>query len=310
MIKRPVIIFPILFLACGLSAQQVAQYSQWSFNQFAINPAHAGIKSCMDIHSLYRSQWVGFQGAPKSGFLSFCVPLRAKRNEYLSARHGLGMRFENDRIGQFNSIRFNVAYAGHFNFTRDTRLSLGLSGGILQMGYNPQGSITIQPDPQLHREASFITPDASFGAWWNSKDYYIGTVLQNLIRYKWNNPGTNSFLRTVLLINGGYRMRINESVSFIPAFLLKIPPHAPWSIDLQVNMDIKNMFDIGVGYRNNDAITFFWGYKFNHKLSIIYSFDLTTSTIRNYSSNTHELSLSFNSCRKDKTTSVSCPLFE
>ena len=299
-----------LLLVHQIWGQQIAQYSQWSFHQFALNPAHAGIKPCIDVHSIYRSQWVGFEGAPKSGVFTLSAPLRAKRKEFLSARHGIGLRFENDRIGQFGTNRLNVAYAGHFNFTRDTRLSLGLYGGVIQMGYDPGGSVTIQPDPQILREANFIAPDASFGAWWNGKDYYAGVVIQNLIRYKWDNVGTNSFFRTHLLLNGGYRMRINDAISILPTVLVKIPPRSPWSVDLQANLDIKNMFDIGLGYRNTDAVVFIAGFKLKQKFLIIYSFDLTTSALKNYSSNTHEISLSFNACRPEKTASASCPLFE
>jgi len=116
--------------------QQIAQFSQWSFHQFALNPAHAGIKSCIDLHTLYRAQWLGFSGAPRSGMLTLCAPLKSKRNEFLSARHGIGLRFENDRIGQLSTNRLNVAYAGHFNFSRDNRLSLGIYGGVIQMGYD------------------------------------------------------------------------------------------------------------------------------------------------------------------------------
>jgi type IX secretion system PorP/SprF family membrane protein len=299
-----------LLVGYVLYGQQSAQYSQWSFHQFALNPAHAGIKPCIDVHTLFRSQWVGFEGAPKSGFLSLSAPLRAKRKEFLSARHGIGMRFESDRIGQFNTNRFNIAYAGHFNFTRDNRLSLGLYGGVIQMGYNPSGSVTLQPDPQILRESNFVAPDASFGAWWNSKNYYTGLIIQNLLKYKWDGLGTNSFFRTHLLLNGGYRIRINDAVSVLPTILLKIPPRAPWTFDLQANIDIRNLFDVGLGYRNTDALIFFAGYKLNQKLSIIYSFDLTTSAIRNYSNNTHEISLSFNACRSEKTAAASCPLFE
>ena len=301
-----------LFLcACSsLFGQQIVQFSQWSFHQFALNPAHAGIKSCIDLHTLYRAQWLGFSGAPKSGVLTLCAPLKSKRKEFLSARHGIGLRFEKDQIGQFGTNRLNIAYAGHFNFSRDNRLSLGLYGGVIQMGYNPEGSVTIDPDPQILREANFVSPDATFGAWWNGKDYYAGVVVQNLLRYKWKDLGKESYFRTHLLINGGYRIRINEVVSILPTVLLKIPPKAPWTVDLNATVDIKNMFDVGLGYRNGDAVMFFAGYKFNHRFSIMYSFDLTTSALKKYSNNSHEISLSFNACRAEKTASVSCPLFE
>ena len=121
MIKMRSILFLFLNLSCFTFGQQIPQYTQWSAHQFALNPAHAGIKPCIDIHSLYRMQWVGFDGAPKSGFFTASFPLHSKRKQYLSARHGTGIRFESDRIGQFNVNRFNFAYAGHFNFSKENR---------------------------------------------------------------------------------------------------------------------------------------------------------------------------------------------
>lgn len=68
------------FLCLGFfsRAQQIAQYSQWSFNQFAINPALAGIKNCLDVRTAYRLQWAGFEGAPESGLFTINAPLNKK----------------------------------------------------------------------------------------------------------------------------------------------------------------------------------------------------------------------------------------
>lgn len=290
-------------------SQQIPQYSQWSSHQLALNPAHAGIKPCIDLHSLYRIQWVGFDGAPKSGFLTISAPIKTKRKYYLSARQGLGFRFETDQIGQFSTNRINLAYAGHFNFTRDTRLSLGLYGGIIQMGYNPSKIITIEPEPLISQEASFVAPDASFGAWWNGENYYFGLVLNNLIRYKWIDLGTDSRYRFHSSINAGYRIKINDRFTLMPAAIVKIPPHGPLAIDIQGMVDFGNKINFGLGYRNTDALLFFAGFKINQRFSVQYSFDLTLSAIRNGSNNTHELSISFTSCKPDNTSTSKCPLF-
>ena len=47
-------------------AQQVPQYTHFIQNYYALNPALAGISSCLNIQTGYRSQWVGFDGAPKT----------------------------------------------------------------------------------------------------------------------------------------------------------------------------------------------------------------------------------------------------
>lgn len=311
MIKSPSIYILTLSVLCWKVSfgQQNAQYTQWSQHQFSLNPAHAGIKPCIDIHSLYRMQWVGFEGAPQSGFLTLSAPIKTKRKQYLSARQGIGLRFENDRIGHFNTSRLNIAYAGHFNFSKDNRLSLGLYGGIIQTGYDPEGSITIDPDPQIHQEASFVSPDASFGAWWNGENYYLGLIVQNLIPNKWD-IGLDSRYRFHTLFNAGYRLKINDNVTFLPAVLVKMPPRGPLVIDIQNQVDFSNKFSFGFGYRTQDALLFFAGFKINQRFSFNYSFDMTLSPFRTVSSNTHEFSISFMACKPENRNQSACPLFE
>lgn len=302
-------LFLFILLPLFGQTQQVPQYTQWSQHQMALNPAHAGIKNCLDVHSLYRYQWVGFDGAPRSGFLTLSAAIKTKRNQYLSARQGIGFRFETDKIGQFNLNRFNIAYSAHFNFSRDNRLSLGLYGGIVQMGFDPSTATTISPDPSILREASFIAPDATFGAWWNGENYYIGFTLQQLIPWKWTDLGNDSKFRFHPSFNMGYRLRINDKVSVLPAALVRIPPRGPLSGDLQAMLDLSNKFNIGLGFRNGDALLFFAGIKLNQRFSVNYSFDMTISDLRLGSSNTHELSISFSTCKPPNNSTYSCPLF-
>ncbi len=304
-----VFLLVVFFFRSG-SAQQLPQYTQWVYNQFAINPAHAGIKNCLDIHSLYRTQWLGFDGAPKSGFLTIAAPIHTKRKQLLSARHGVGAKVEVDNIGAFSSTRLNFAYAAHFNFTPETRLSLGLYAGFVQFGYNPQNTVTINPDPSISKTASFIAPDATFGAWWNGKNYYLGFVEQNLIHSKWNNIGTDSKFRFHTIFNGGYRYAINQSFTLLPAFILRIPPAGPASLDLNLLCDFQNQFGFGLGYRNVDAVMLFASFKIKQQLSIQYSFDFITSPLRKGTVNSHELSIAFTTCKPKNTKTTTCSLFE
>ena len=47
-------------------AQQDAQFSQNMFNKLANNPAYAGSNQAISLIGLFRSQWTGFEGAPKT----------------------------------------------------------------------------------------------------------------------------------------------------------------------------------------------------------------------------------------------------
>ncbi|MFN5910348.1 MAG: type IX secretion system membrane protein PorP/SprF [Bacteroidota bacterium] len=308
--KQKTFVLVLIFgLFSTIQAQQLPQYSQWSNHLMAMNPAHTGIKNCLEFHSLYRMQWVGFEGAPRSGFVTFSTPIESPRKQYLGTRHGLGVRFETDRIGQFNMNRINLAYAAHFNFSKYNRLSLGLYGGVIQLGFNAASTTTIAPDPTVNREGSFIAPDASFGAWWNGENYYFGAMLQQMIPWTWPAPGSASKHRLHPAFHAGYRMKVNDKVTFLPAALVKIPPKGPVAVDIQAIFDFSNKLNGGLGYRNGDALIFFAGFKLNQRFNINYSFDLTLSDIRLGSSNTHELSISFTTCRPESTSTYSCPLF-
>ncbi len=305
----------LFLLTIGLSVstcfgQQLPQYTQWSWNLFASNPAHAGIKECIDIRTLYRIQWVGFEGAPKSGFATIAIPLSSKRRQFLSARHGMGFKFETDEIGNFSTQRFNIAYAGHFNFNKTDRLSLGIYAGFVQMGYDPNGVTTTSPDPSLQDQGSVFAPDATFGAWYNTENYYIGLSLQNLVPSRWSSIGTDARYRFHSLINAGYRLKVNEQLTLLPGFQLKIPPKGPVAIDLILQSDFNNTLGFGVGYRTSDALLLFFQLKLKDQFSIGYSFDYTLSSIQLGAKNTHEVSLRFTSCKKRNVRAGSCPLFE
>jgi type IX secretion system PorP/SprF family membrane protein len=305
-------LFSLLILTLPLSgtSQQLSQYSQWAFHQFSYNPAHAGIMSCIDIHSIYRTQWVGFDGAPNSGIATISIPVQTLRKQYLNTRHGLGARFENDRIGQFATNRMNLAYAAHFNFDRDNRLSMGIYGGIVQFSFDGNSATSVEPDPEILRQTNAVDPDFTAGFWYNSTHYYAGLVVQNVTRSRWDLPGTDSRHRYHVLMNGGYKFKLNESYSFLPHVMLRIPPRGPISFDLNLHFDYANRFGLGLGYRNGDALIAFASFKIQQQFQIIYSFDYTVSDIQSVASNTHELSLRFTTCKDRSTGSIGCPLFQ
>ena len=290
-------------------SQQIPQYTQWASHQFSINPAHAGIKNCLDVHSLYRMQWLGFEGAPKSGFLTVCAPIAGIRKHAYSPRYGVGGRVETDNIGEFSTFRLNLAYSAHFNFTEFSRLSLGLYAGFNHLSFTNQNTITIHPDPSI-KAANFISPDASFGAWWNGKNYYLGFSLQNLTSSKWKNLGLDSKFRTHTILNGGYRLSINPKVTFLPAFLIKLAPSTPIAADLNLLLDYNNVIGGGVGYRNTDAILFFAHCKIKQQLTIQYSFDFVLSPLNSGVINSHEISFIFSSCKPKDLSTTKCALFE
>ncbi|WP_224996949.1 PorP/SprF family type IX secretion system membrane protein, partial [Cesiribacter sp. SM1] len=113
-----------LLLAGGaLFAQQRPAYSQYMFNGLALNPAYAGSQKQFNAMAVIRSQWVNFEGAPKTQMLSVHAPLDRKNI-------GLGMLISHETIGVHTDWSAYVSYAYQIKFKRAGMLSLGLQGGL------------------------------------------------------------------------------------------------------------------------------------------------------------------------------------
>ncbi len=70
----------IIFIVSSLvsNAQQDAQASMYFFNPLNYNPAYAGTRGSLNLTAVHRSQWVGWEGAPRTQFLSIHAPIVRK----------------------------------------------------------------------------------------------------------------------------------------------------------------------------------------------------------------------------------------
>jgi type IX secretion system PorP/SprF family membrane protein len=292
------------------NSQQIAQYSQWSFNQFAINPALAGVKRCLDVRTAYRMQWAGFEGAPQSGLFTINAPISKQRKSLSSPFHGIGGKIERDVFGNFNNFAISVAYALHFPLGREKMLSFGLSGGIQQFGFDQTQATTIDPDPAVAQSASnFLFPLIGFGSWYSSENFYAGISVDQIARNKWEDIGLASRFRLHTKFQVGTKFTFDNKNTLLPGLLIRIPPAGPISFDINAMLDFQNNFMVGIGYRNVDAFIAFLRVRIQ-QVTIGYSFDYITSDIRGGNFHTHELSIHYNTCQYGKRSTKSCPLFE
>ncbi|MFM7730957.1 MAG: PorP/SprF family type IX secretion system membrane protein [Flavobacteriales bacterium] len=96
----------ILSFVWESKAQFDPMYTQYMFNEIAINPGYAGSRECLSATALYRHQWVGIDGAPVTITGTVHAP-------FANQKMGAGLTFLNDKIGvtQRTHIGLNGAYA-------------------------------------------------------------------------------------------------------------------------------------------------------------------------------------------------------
>lgn len=310
--NRFIVLISIVFLSVELNAQQLTQYSQTVFNQFAINPATAGIKRCIDANVGYRFQWIGIKGAPMSGYLTFSSGIKTKDKRYIGVKHGIGGMIERDDIGHFAQTSFNFSYSFQYHFSRELRFAAGVSFGAFVFEFDGSNASTIVADPGLFGKSNkFYIPDAIFGLWMNGRNFYVGATMRNLIRNKWKQIGFDSRMLMHYTINGGYNARFaKDEMSIVPSLLLRIPPKGPLTLELNVLYNYKNLFSVGLLYRSSDAIGAMFRFRFLNYMSVSYSFDFVTSKMGPRTAYTHEIGIGFSTCKSKAKDPAACPTFE
>src|SRR5690554_7509746 len=111
-------------------AQQDEQLSMYNYNPLYYNPAYAGSKSALSVVAMARFQWVNFEGAPTTQFVSAHTPV-------LGRSLGMGLTMVNDQVGsrKRTAAYYNVSSGIRLNNNND-RLAFGLSIGMDVMAYD------------------------------------------------------------------------------------------------------------------------------------------------------------------------------
>ena len=283
-------------LISGLAwGQQLPQYSQYAFNQYAYNPAVAGTKPSYEVRSNNRYQWVGITDAPRTYTITLDGPSK-------SGNMGFGGYVFTDIVGPTRRIGFQLSYA--YNITLadgikdEMKLSFGLSAGILQWLVDGSKIRLNNPVDAVISDGlqSSIVADGKFGIYlYESDRWYFGAAIPNLLKsklYFFNAQSlTESYINRHLLVHGGYKFDIDDDFQVEPSFLIKYVDPAPLKLDVNVRAIYKKQVWLGLSYRTNDAWSAMLGYVHQNNLMIGYSYDFTTTEIRKYSTGTHELML-------------------
>ncbi|GAA3601780.1 type IX secretion system membrane protein PorP/SprF [Flavivirga amylovorans] len=276
-------------------AQQDPQFTQYMYNMSVINPAYATAdEAILNLGGLYRTQWVGVEGAPSTGTFFAHTPINEKIE--------MGISFSNDNIGDIvneNNIYADFAYILPVGF--EAKLSLGIKAGVTLFdvnfdGFNLQSGDT-STDIAFNENINKTFPNLGIGAFYFTENYYIGLSAPNLLTTKHieteNGIKSTGVQDIHYFLTGGYVFDINRDVKFKPAFMAKSVRGAPWSVDVTANVLFNNRFEAGLGYRLDDAISGLVSFRVTPELRIGYAYDFTTTNLGDFNSGSHEIFILF-----------------
>jgi type IX secretion system PorP/SprF family membrane protein len=292
-----ILIFAICFTAI-LKAQQLPQITQYTNNNYVLNPAVAGMYDYYQVNTTIRNQWVGMNEGPRTSVIS----IYGKHSDHV----GLGGTVYNDVTGPTSRMGGSASYTYAFKLTKKMKLSLALQGGFTQFKIVKDLQTEYKNDPLLKGGDIVRTlPDATFGLNLSGNNWYIGAAIPQLLSSELNlmddnfariydTTSQNGKLASHIYVLGSYTYDVNTIISIEPSFFLKSVAGIKTQIDFGVKSEYKKIIWTGINYKmNNDlsSIAALLGYNINDRFNIGYSYGMPSSANSNYYSGSHEFML-------------------
>lgn len=280
----------VVGLASTIFAQQEKMFSQYMFNGLFLNPAYAGSHKYYQTTGIFRSQWVGLEGAPKTSMIGADGILKNDKT-------GIGLIMSYEKVGANEQSEIMGNYAHHVKLGPG-HLSLGLRAGV--SSYKASAvNIWDKSDVAFTNDVNyFIIPRCGFGTFYYTDSWYVGLAIPSLLAYE---PGAsfkfdinkNNFTWRHYFLNGGAIFKINDKWKMKPSTLVKYVKAAPPEVDLNFSIMYNDKIWVAASFRTGDALVLLTEYQANSRFRIGYAYDITISKIARYSAGSHEIMIGY-----------------
>ncbi|MDG1690218.1 MAG: PorP/SprF family type IX secretion system membrane protein [Flavobacteriales bacterium] len=270
----------VVFYSASCHGQQILQYSNYLENSFYLNPAvaHLGKKS---LNIIYRNQWVGFEGAPKTTFLSYQSSFSHKKDVKSSSFSNVGGFLQNENIGAFRSFKINISYSYSFLLSSNWRLSFGSFIGIQQLALDVTGVTLFDPnDPVVDVSNFSLLPDFSMGFALSNNNNFFGFSAKQVFQNKWTkiiNSDQSQNESSIVLIAA--KKIVLSNIGFTPNIMLDFTGQFKPKLIAGLKIDYKQVVSSGIAIRNENSILGQFKIMFNKNLQITYAHDFYFSNI-------------------------------
>lgn len=305
--KKFIYAFGFTVFAVSASAQQQASFTNFLMNDYYYNPAVAGSRKVHVANLGYRSQWTGFDGAPKTLIGSFYGSAKNKGID------GYGAMIMSDVTGMTQRTGFYLNYARHLRISEKMKLGLGVQPGYVQY------RVTLY-DARLADQGDDILTGSVFSAnavdlnagfhLYSDRFFFMGSVNQLLgesVKFTTYNPGlAMHFTGIVGYTFGGPKPTAPRTTAdtnaipvkknhfeVMPAIMMKMTQPVPPQFDFMLKVMYDKKYWAGITYRTSDAASISLGYNYKNRLNIGYAYDYSISKINAYQHGSHEIVLSF-----------------
>lgn len=315
---KPVLRLFVALITAGTAVSGFSQVNSFSdqylTNLYLLNPAVAGTGQYGTLAVGSHQQWVGWNGAPSSQYVTYHTKLAKSKDRFnpigfinkgknAYSKVGIGGGFFHDSYGVFQMTGLHIDYSYHV-FLNKGRLSFGLGPSVFQLGSS--SIVFADPkDPYLENPVRSYFMDFNAGVHYFNKDGYVGASLVQLFNssVKFGNygypgledPSQNPDLARSIYAYGGYYFMLNRNMNLKiePMAAIKLNATNGFRFDLSTTVHLRDQFLAGLQYAYKRGLSVFIGARLDN-LSFRYVFEIPITTDITGRYTTHSLQLSMN----------------
>ena len=288
------VILSLFTSICVLSsfAQQIPLQTQYLYNYSSLNPAAVGENDYVSLRASARNQWTNFSQNDIS-------------TEHITLTNGfgntgIGVTLANHETGgYFSTTSFKLAFSHRVIVSGSefyigtqkvvfpkSELYLGISGGAKK--YNEIEAVN---DAAVLANTPLV-PQATFGIYYKVKDFNIGVSIPGILNSNIEITENTNVDEAHLYAMMSYTKQLNDFWKVQPSVLMKAASEEYYQFDANVNVKFRDKVWLGTSYREDFGPSVYVGLDFGRLFSI-YSNDISTSKMSNYSNGTHELTIGY-----------------
>lgn len=295
----------MVLLIAGQSYGQYLPNTLVQLDKYQAVSAYAGLKNSVFITGKYRAQWQAIEGMPQQVNVQAHMPM-------YQLRGAVGLQLQTVRMGAQADSRM----VGSYNYIH--RFPFGVLSGGIKLGlsqFSLRGSELRTPggnysNGDINHNDPFLNNATSrsiglvYGASVYFKSRFVegGADLLQMPAFRVS-FGTGKYTY-VSMLNGYVEVPIVllDKIKLTPNLQLQ-SDFVTWQLQLMTTIEyFGNVFG-GMGVRGfspmtSDALIVVFGWKFNKKYQLAYSYDIGISSLRNVHDGSHEIMFIYNMDKK------------
>lgn len=264
-----------IFLGHLVYSQQDPQYTQYMYNMNVVNPAYAGSKENLSIGLLFRDQWSGIKGAPRTFTFNAHTPV--------GNGLGVGLSAINDKAGPMERTNAYADISYTIELGATGNLAFGVKAGATFNDINLMDLDLQDPgDPAFSQNYDKTKPNFGAGVMYYTDNWYVGFSVPNLLTSKHIDADGHKFGedKQHFFATAGYVFEIGDNFKLKPSTLVKGAFGAPVSFDVNLNALFYEMFEIGASYRYEDSFSGIVGVRPTNWMQIGFAYDHSISDMK------------------------------